>query len=257
MAESTETQNSQEPEVNEVESKAMEKGWRPKEEWSDHDGKEWVPADEFLRREPIFERMRALKNKVSTVENDLRLVAGHLEKVRQVEYDRARADLIREKKEALTEGDVDRVMEIDEQITTLREEAKTPPPQNQANQIQQIFADWSERNSWYQENEDMNTFAEGYGLRLQKQEPNLPYDKFLEKIAAKTKEQFKTSPRPSAVDTGTTDGRSQARPTSRAGKLKESDLSEQDRRIMNTVLRSGVKLTKEQYLEQLQEVQNR
>lgn len=259
MAESTEVEGSTQPEVNEIEQKAIEKGWRPKEEWHEVDGKEWVPADEFLRREPIFDRMRALKNKVSTMEQDMRLVAQHLEKVRQVEYERARADLLKEKREALTEGDVDRVIEIDERVAQLKEESKTPAVPVGEAQVQQIFADWSAENKWFFENEEMQTYAEGYGLRLKKQEPNLPYDQFLNKIADKTKQQFKkeASARPSAVDTGTTDGRSVTKATSRGGKLKESDLSDTDRRIMNTILRSGVKLTKEQYLDQLSEAQNR
>lgn len=60
-----------EPEMSEAEKKAREKGWRPESEFDNKDGKEFVSAEEFLRRQPYFDALSKQNKQITALQKKL------------------------------------------------------------------------------------------------------------------------------------------------------------------------------------------
>lgn len=152
-------------EENPIEVKAMSMGWRPKEEWQG-DESEFIPADEFVRRKPLFDKIEHQSRKLKTVEESLKQLTEHHQKVREIEYQRALKEIKDSKRTALKEGDTALALELEDQMETLQEEFKQV--QSQAPQVAQTqtgpspeFLTWVNSNQWYVNNAEMHDFAEG------------------------------------------------------------------------------------------------
>lgn len=247
------------PVYTEVEQKAMSEGWRPKEELEE--GKEFIPADEFLRRGELFSKIKSLKGEVEHLRADLGAVVQHHTHVKEAEFKRAVEYLKAEKKNALDEGNHDRVIEIDDQIAEVKEAQRLsqrhdPVQDNpQIRAMQEVFVSWVDDNGWYNQNEDLHDYADAVGLRLKRNNPDWSYEKILNEVGKKTKERFPEQfgmtrkAAPPSPDSG-----GQGVRTVGKGKLKESDLSSEERRAMEVFVKRIPGFTKEKYLEELQSV---
>lgn len=246
------------PEYSEVEQKAMAAGWKPKDQLEET--KEFISADEFLRRGELFDKIKALKDEIHHLKADLGAVVQHHTQVKETEFKRAVEYLKAEKKQALDEGDHDRVIEIDDQLAEVKEaqrlsrnnvDVSRNNPQIQA--MQETFVNWVDENGWYNQDEELHDYADSIGLRLRRTNPEWSYEKILTEVAKKTKDRFserfgiqkKTVP-PSPDSSG------QGQRIQAKGTLKESDLSPEERRAMNVFIQRIPGFTKEQYLKELQ-----
>lgn len=237
------------------EQRAIEQGWVPKEEW-DGDPDDWRPAKEFLDRGELFKKIEEQKRELKHMKSAMEEFSRHHAKVRDVEYKRALAALKAEKKEALEESDHDAVVEIDERIAEIKEQQRAVPQQTQTeSQPDPMFTRWVARNSWYEQDRLMKAAAdevarevfEASGGAVDKAEMLAAIDK---RIRKEFPHKFNNPNRDKANAVEGTSGKG------RTANDKEPEMNEVERRIMKTVLASGV-ISKEKYLEEFKAIKSR
>lgn len=145
-------------EPNKFEIAAKTKGWKPKEEY---EGAEewWIGAEEFLKREPLFDRIKQSTKEVKELKKTIESMATHFKKAQEVAVAKAITDLKSQRKEAIQTGDVDKVEEIDKAIDEQKQiKADTPTKQEVAPEI----VEWVEKNQWFNTDKEMADFAVAY-----------------------------------------------------------------------------------------------
>lgn len=247
------------PELSPVEQRALDMGWRPKEEW-DGDEADFISAETFVARKPLFDKIDYQNKELKEVRKTLAALQEHHLRVKEQAFKDAYAALKEEKKVALSEGDADRLIEVDEKIAELRSQeieqkavSNTPPSQ----QLNPAFVSWVEKNSWYVDDKksELRAYADAVGIKFAKEHPerNDPND-LLKEVEKQVKLRFKEyftnerKDRPSAVEG------SSAR-TSQKNKDSTDDfvLSEDDERVMKKFVRQGI-MSKEEYIAQLKAI---
>jgi len=254
----------EELEYTEEESRAMEHGWSPKDQWKG-DPDDWVNARSFIKRGELFGKIRSLERDRDSMRQEFKQATSAmrdiLKKTKETEYNRAVKELKERKRTALEEGEVAAVMGIDDDIAELTTthqrdvaemtaiEHSLPTPA----QPSQEFIQWRDRNTWYDDDPTMRITADNIGVRLAQETPNASLtdifkevDKHIRKVYP---ERFGNKPRVSKVNDGDT-----RTPSTRGsgGKSKYSvrDLNAEQRDIMNTMVKSGV-MTQEDYINEL------
>ena len=109
-------------EPTEIEKRAIEMGWRPKEEFNG-DEADFIDAGEFVRRKPLFDKIEDSSRQIKQLHKALEAFKQHYSSVKEAEYNRALTALKQHRKEALTAGDGDRFEAIDEEIKRVETEA--------------------------------------------------------------------------------------------------------------------------------------
>ena len=198
-----------------VEQEARSQGWVGKEEFRGNED-EWVDAETFVKRGkeilPVLRKNNEkLLQRLAKAEKDAeeaRNVARDFQKFQKETYERKAqsyeaeiAQLKQAKKEALSQGDGDRAVEIDDKIDNLKEEvtaakaeatkAATPPPS-----LNPELNSWLEKNEWFGTDKRLTGVANGIGEALRAENPALQGQAFLDKLdeelapylAPKTKE---------------------------------------------------------------------
>ncbi len=241
------TEQTQEPrELSAVEQKALEMGWRPKEEF-DGDEEDFIDATEFVRRKPLFDKIEYQSKELKEVKKVLRSLQEHHTKVKETEFKRAVDYLKAQKKEALEVGDMDRVVELDDQLVDIRATQKAAERVEPATQeVHPDFTAWVDTNKWYATDKSLRTFADNLGVSYAQEHPELEPKEVLKYVTATVKrafpEKFQNPNRtkPAAVDGGS--------PASKPTKASDSfSLTEEEERVMKQFVRAGI-LTKEQYI---------
>lgn len=237
------------PQLSAIEQKAIEMGWRPKEEF-DGDETDFIDATEFVRRKPLFDKIEHQNKELKEVKKVLRSLQDHHVKVKETEFQRAVELLKAQKKQAYEEGDTDRIIEVDDQIADMRAQrtaqAKAVEVTQEAQQIHPDFANWVSQNGWYAQDKSLRKFADSLGVSYAEDNPHLTPNEVLKFVTSKVKQAYPekfTNPnknKPAAVDGGT-----------QSTKVKQSNgsfqLTEEETRVMNQFVRAGI-LTKEQYI---------
>lgn len=247
----TEGEN-QAPERSETELKAMESGWVPKDEYSGEEHK-WVDAGEFLRRGELFRKIEDQSKQLKDVRNALNEMKKLHGQVREVEYKRALDALRHQKKVALEEGDADAVIAADERIDLVKEQVKQMQQepaiaQEASGSDHPEFVAWVDQNAWYKSSTPMKAFADALGAELAAA-GNSPSE-VLKKVAAEVRKEFPNKFRnPNQDKPGVVEGTTNRGTSSRSS----FQLSEDERRVMNTFVRTGV-MTEKQYIEELKKV---
>jgi hypothetical protein len=254
--EATEIQN-HEPDAIEVE--ARESGWVPKDEFHGDPAK-WVDAGEFVRRAPLFQKLDLQNRELKELKRGLEALKQHHAQVRETEYKRALSDLKTQKRDALIDGDPDKVIEIDDRLEAVKEaqrkfeveQAQEAQRASTAEVIHPEFAAWTKRNPWYETSKPMKAFADALGLELRAQ--GMTPSEVLRQVEAKVKEEFPAKFRnPNREKAPVVEGTSKGGGKGGGRALNESSLTDDERRIMNTFVRTGV-MTKEQYMAELNKV---
>ena len=144
------------PELTEVEQRALEMGWKPKTEFNG-DEHDFIDAAEFVRRKPLFDKIDTVGKELRETKKALEMLQAHHEKVKEAEFQHALKSLREEKKAALEAGDADRLIEIDDKIaeTKAQEIVARNQQQQQAAQPHPGFVAWVQQNKWYQTNAEL------------------------------------------------------------------------------------------------------
>jgi hypothetical protein len=255
MTENVESNENNEPQLTEIELRAQEAGWVPKEEYlkrPDAEEHKWVEAGEFLRRGELFKKIEDQNKQLKDVKNALAELKKLHGQVKEVEYKRALETLREQKKAALVDGDADAVIAVDDKIAAVREqmlEEKKAPAQdvNDGSEHPQFVA-WKDRNNWYNTSEPMRAYADTLGVRLARS--GMSQEEVLRQVEIEVKKEFPHKfQNPNQRRAGTVEaGDNRSTPTSKF------QLTAEERKTMNTFVRTGV-MTEKEYIEKLKEVQ--
>lgn len=247
----------QEPQYSELEQRAMEQGWMPKDKWveSGKAAEEHRSAKEFIDRTDLYKRIDSLNRDNKDLRKAINDLMDHNRKMDEVAYKRAMENLRSEKKQALEDGDADRVIDIDDQILDLKTAQRNAPSVPQVPELPPEFQDWVERNSWYKTDKALQSDADAAGLAYKRNNPHasasdvLDYvEKFIRKAnPEKFQKQRAVPPSPDGGD------RSANKP---APAQKGISLSEEETRAMKRFVRQGV-MTEDEYKEQIKQMRAR
>jgi hypothetical protein len=234
------------PQFTETELKALDMGWKPKEQFHGSED-DFIDAKEFVRRQPLFDKIESTNRQVKQLNAALSALQEHYSKVNESAYNRAIADLKAQRKDALSNGDGDRFEAIDDQIKEAEkqklelETIKTPTVPEEEHPE---FKSWKARNTWYGTTSHMRVFADEVGVRLHKQgkSPSEVLAEVEKAVRAEFPNKFRNQNKDHAVQLE--NGR-QSQPKGEAFELTDTE-----RRVMNTLVRSNV-MTKEQYIADL------
>lgn len=264
------------------EEEARDKGWVSQEEWveSGHEAGQWVDAPEFLFRGELMDRIKSQtgqirglvdrdnenSKKIDELSKALKAMGEHNRKMEEVTYKKALRELRKAQSEATSEGDHELAAEIEERIDDLRSETEetseevsepaqnTPTPAYNSPEDAKVFTAWVEENSWFQ-----NDFAlRGAAMAVSQtiDHTGLSSSEYLAEIKKKMVEQFPEKlgkrTRTVAVTEPSADGTENSyKPKS---KYTQSDLSDDQRRVMRTLIESGAPLSAQEYVDQLAEL---
>jgi len=241
-------QEPQTPEYSEIEQRALEMGWRPKEEFNG-DEADFIDAGEFVRRKPLFDKIENSSREVKQLRKAFDALKQHYTTVKDAEYNRALTALKNARREALSAGDGDRFETIDDEIKRVEVEAaqiQSVGVVEEAPQVHPEFAAWTNRNPWYTSEKHMKVFADELGNKLgaRGMTPREVLAEVEKAVKAEFPHKFRNSNKDSAPDVDSSAPRGSKRDT--------FVLSEQEERVMNTLIRSDPKtFTREKYIAEL------
>jgi hypothetical protein len=202
------------PEVDEETLKeAKRQGWVPQDEYTGPEDK-WVDAETFVKKgKEINALLRKdndfLKREVAEMKTTMMEFKKFHAETEKRAYERAMQDLREQKKEAISTGDGDKVLQIDDAIDELKQSRQTEKVAHPVNQPDATFIQWSEDNKWYTTDAQLKTEADMIGEVIKRQNPTLIGEAFLNEVTTRVKrmypEKFTNSnrSRPSPVE-GTT-----------------------------------------------------
>lgn len=237
----------------EDEQRAMEHGWRPKEEFTG-DIKKWVSAEEFLRRGELFDKIDVMGRDLRDTKKALKLLQAHHEQLRELDYKKVMQSLKEEKKQAYEEGNHDKLVELDDQLLSLREQERQEKQvvQQQAAQPDPRFVQWVGQNTWYTQDQELRTFGDEVGVSYARTNPEKSPDEVLKYVESRVRKAFPEKfvnpnrSKPNAVTSGT---------GQKGATQRENDypLTDDERRAMQTFIRQGI-LTKEEYIADIKRI---
>ena len=149
----TDTTASDVPEVDPRETEAREQGWVPQEEWSGPPEK-WRDLDSFLEvGERIKRSHKDLRNELKAQERNNKelkeaidqLIQGQ-EAIRKAEREKTIKELKEARREAVADGDVVKVEQLDDAIEKEKTKVSETPKKPQMDPVVQ---DWMRENTWY------------------------------------------------------------------------------------------------------------
>ena len=101
------------PQVSEIEQRALDMGWRPREEFQGSDD-DFIDAKEFVRRKPLFDKIEHSSKEIKELRKAFNALTEHYTKVKETEYNRALSSLKAARREAMTNGDGERFDVLDD-----------------------------------------------------------------------------------------------------------------------------------------------
>jgi len=258
MSEATETGEviTEEPQISEYEQTARDQGWKPKEEFISEGGDEnkWVDFGEFNRRKELFDAIHEARKEAKTAKKQAEALAKINTNIEAQAYERARRDLLNERREAARNNDLEGVVTADEKLAALaapksiRSTAAIPPE----------MENFISENKWYAEDDTLQAFANGIGAKLEREDPDMDKTELLRKVKEATvaafPEKFKrnTGRGPSVLPSRTGPSGPVGRDDTK--KITYRDLPDEAKRMYNLLVKSernprGL-MTGEDYLSQ-------
>ena len=234
----------EEQEPGEIEELASEIGWRSGGEL---DAKDYILKSRDIQ-DTMREHIKTQKNQLSELDSSVSELKIHNERVYRAEIKQKDAEikaLKKEKTEAIEEGDVEKVDELDEQINDLKEEMVEPSIQVPASKD---FGKWVEKNKWYKEDQEMADYAD----TIADNNKGAPFQRVAALVESKVKEMF-----PDKFQTSKT---IPASPVEGAGKriasakFTKADLTDSQKDIMGKFVKQGI-MTEKDYIKDIGKTQ--
>lgn len=242
-----------------VEDEARLLGWVPEDDFKGPK-EHWIDAETFVERGrtvlPIVQKNNAeLKRKLLALEAkdrerdatvaEWKAFMQEAQVKEKVKYEVQIAELKAQKKQAISDGDGDAVISIDDAIDAIKEQQKAvvvEKKQEVVNGPDPAFVEWHTENSWYGVDEDKTAYANGIGPQIQKAHPHLIGKAFLDMVAARTEEKFPSNVRrPSPVESGTN------APVAKKGKYSYNNLPEEAKKAHDKFVKQKL-MTSDEYL---------
>ena len=246
-------QTNQESKQSYYEVTAREQGRVPKEEYQG-DPEKWRGAKEFVERGELFGKIDSMGKELKETRKALKMLQEHHSQVKEVEYKRAVEELKTLQKKHLEEGNSDGYLEATELLTDLKAEQKAREVVSAAapqvpNQPDERFVTWVAKEKWYESDKELREFADSVGLGYAGTHPGIDPAEVLKYVSVQVRKSFPQKfqnpnrNKPNSVEGGS---------SPRANK-ETLELTEDERKVMNTFVRSGV-MTKEAYIEELKKI---
>lgn len=232
-----------------IEKRAIERGWRPKESYK---GDDWRPAKEFLDRGELLEKIHRQNREISGMKDTLRNVEDLMQRREEFARQKTIEELTKLRREAIQEGDVATVERLDEDLNKTRQEesrnaAKKPLPRDVMDWVKERQNSWFNRDNL--ENAEMMDEAAKIEHRVYLLNPTIDPLDALEMTEAEIKRKyphrFKNAARTKTPDVES-DGE---RAPVRRKKYDPSKVTPQLKRIANDFVRRGVFKSDEEYYE--------
>mgnify|MGYP003498403038 FL=1 len=242
------------PQLTEIEQRALEMGWRPKEEFAGNED-DFIDAKEFVRRKPLFDKIESQSKEIKNVRKAVEALKEHYSAREAAAVQTALSKLKEARQEAITNADGAAFDQIDTEIKRVEKEAdrlqKLDAEQPQEPELHPEFVAWSKRNSWYSDVGYMRKWADDYGIELSRQ--GTAPGEVLKKVEAAVKKEFAhkfTNPNKAGAPDVEAGGRSSG------GKSADKfELTPQEEKVMKTLVSTKV-MTKEDYIAQVKAMRN-
>lgn len=231
-----------------VEDRARELGWRPKEDFAGND-EDFIDAKEFVRRQPLFDKIADTSKELKSVRKALDSFKDHYSRVEETALNKAIAKLRAERREAFADGDGERFEAVEKELQDTQEALGKLKEPDTSQDTPVEFAQFQKKNSWYNTDSELTTFANrlGQGLAATGMLPGEVLSEIEKQVRNRFPTKFKNSAKDEAPDVEA--GR---RPGGKKGD-DTAGLSPDELKIMNTLVRQGA-ITKEKYLADLKKI---
>lgn len=240
------------------EAKAREKGWRPKEEFAGNPD-DWVDAKEFVRRQPLYDRLNTQSKEVKRLQKTLDAVVKYQKEQEAKIREKVIAELESKKREAVKYADETAFDAAEAELKRVQEEKgfeldentvdEEPPPAQP--QIPTFVQEFAKANPWFEKDEAMTA------VMVERTRSLVTSGVTLENAIPQAKEYVKSEfphkfsnpkkDRPSAVMSGSRAG------DAGKGKISESDLTPEQKDVMHFFVKRG-DMTKAEFLKTLETV---
>ena len=248
-----------EHEYSPIEKQAMGRGWKPKDQW-EGDPDEWRSAKEHVERGEMIGKIIAQGRELEDLKRAVNFMTDNQRKQFNAGYAKAIEETKARRDAAAEEGDLKAVNQLNDKITDLKEQAS----QVRAQTVQQLqpnipapsldFQRWHGDNTWYGSDKRLTRYADAVGIEFKEENPRSSEVEMLIHVENEVKKEFKHKFQPTHVPNPDGDGRSSRQvsraPTSASLSAVEKNMTQEERQIMNTILKTTKNLTKEQYLKQ-------
>ncbi len=256
---------------NEQEQRALSGGWRPRDEW-EGDEDDFVNAKDFNFRGELMQRITKQGRTIGTIEQQLsearNMIAASdrvTQKLISDAVSRTRADLRRQKRDALEDDDATRAEQIDDELDELKEAQRdiketqdTVPvaPQRQPTAIEAAWFTFVTTTPWAQDTV-LNPKLLAHAESLRNADPDITVGDFMESVLDNGKE-LRGLKKPARPPGGPDDGKGgNNRQSTRGGRNKAiysaADLNEQQKFIGNGYVEDGTLKTLDDYAKELGE----
>lgn len=239
-----------------VEALAVELGWNP-----DFEGDGKVDAKTYILKsreiqDTMREHIKEQKAQQRELSESVAALKAHNEKVYKAEVSRLKdelKELKRERREAIEEGDADKVEELDERIGGV-EKSMTQPETKEKPRSTAEFDAWIVDNKWYEEDPEMAAYAD----TIASENKGAPFARVAALVDRKVKEMFPdkftdtTPATPAKKRSPSPVEESGSRPT--AAKFTKANLTDGQKAIMSQFVRQGI-MTEKQYIEDIAKTQ--
>lgn len=261
--------------VNEqIEKEARLFGWVPKEEFRGSED-DWVDAEVFVKRgkeiNPILRKnnellMKKLDEKAKEIDS-IKASVEEFKKFQKESFERKTAEyevqiaqLKSQKREAIAEGNGDLVVDIDDQIDSLKEAqreakeaAKAKPEPEQPAQVSipddPELQSWLTKNTWFGNDIEMTELANTLGSSVRKQFPHLTSRAFLDKLDDKIREYMPNKFLGNKAKGSAVDSSGSVRGSGSSGKKTYDNLPDDAKQACDRFIKNGWIKSKQEYVD--------
>lgn len=244
----------EQPKYSDSEVKAMEQGWKPKEQFQG-DQSEWRSAKEFLERGELFDHIRTLKKQNENLNQKVEVLVKGYKSVEEKTRERTLQELDQLQQRAVEEGDTEAVKRLTNQIVDIKKQPEStiePQQNNETPQTPPEVLEFQQRNPWISSDSRMRNVAIAEEMRIRSEKPNLDIKEVLSEVERSVKELFPSKfsnnlqNKPSTVVAP-----SQEAPTKQDGKkLGWNDLGKELRDIYTLMKDAGVYKNLDDFIEE-------
>ena len=218
---------------------------------------DFIDAKEFVRRQPLFEKIEHQSKSIKALKDAFEAFKQHHSKVKEAEYNRALATLKAEKRRALSEGETERALVIEDKMEEIQGQKEQFEQEAASVQVDEPatarpeFVRWTQENRWYNTKRAMTAFADRLGIELRNQ--GLSPAEILSEVSREVRKEFPHEfKNPARERAGSVEGGSRVQ----SNVEPEFRMSEEERKIMNKMIAVGG-ITKEQYIAELKRMNER
>ena len=249
-------------------------GWVPKEEFRGSED-DWVDAEVFVKRgkeiNPILRKnnellMKKLDEKAKEIDS-IKASVEEFKKFQKESFERKTAEyevqiaqLKSQKREAIAEGNGDLVVDIDDQIDSLKEAqreakeaAKAKPEPEQPAQVSipddPELQGWLNKNTWFGNDIEMTELANTLGSSVRKQFPHLTSRAFLEKLDDKIREYMPNKFLGNKAKGSAVDSSGSVRGSGSSGKKSYDNLPDDAKQACDRFIKNGWIKSKQEYID--------